>query len=73
MTITATRRRRRVAGRPAVLAMVLRKPAHTILDDLAVPYEDEGEYVVVKHAALVTATLLSKALQVRGLSLERVF
>lgn len=27
-----------------------------------VPYEDEGDYVVVKHAALMTSTLLSKVL-----------
>ncbi len=30
-----------------------------------VPYEDEGSYVVVKHAALVTSTILSQVLQVR--------
>lgn len=30
--------------------------------DLGVPYEDEGNYVVVKHAALFTSTLLSKVL-----------
>jgi thiamine thiazole synthase len=27
-----------------------------------VPFEDEGDYVVVKHAALMTSTLLSKVL-----------
>jgi thiamine thiazole synthase len=27
-----------------------------------VAYEDEGDYVVVKHAALMTSTLLSKVL-----------
>lgn len=27
------------------------------------PYEDDGDYVVVKHAALMTSTLLSKVLQ----------
>lgn len=27
-----------------------------------VPYEDEGDYIVVKHAALMTSTLLSKVL-----------
>eukprot|EP00798_Chlamydomonas_sp_ICE-L_P031787 gene31787-6984_t len=43
-------------------AMVIRKPAHTILDEINVAYEDEGDYVVVKHAALVTSTLLSKVL-----------
>lgn len=43
-------------------AMVIRKPAHLLLNELQVPYEDEGDYVVVKHAALMTATLLSKVL-----------
>ena len=42
--------------------MVMRKPADKFLDDLGVPYEDEGAYVVVKHAALFTSTLLSKVL-----------
>ena len=45
-------------------AMVIRKPAHTLLNELQIPYEDEGDYVVVKHAALFTSTLLSKVLQV---------
>lgn len=27
-----------------------------------VPYEDEGSFVVVRHAALMTSTLLSKVL-----------
>lgn len=43
-------------------AMVIRKPAHLLLNELNVPYEDEGDYVVVKHAALMTSTLLSKVL-----------
>lgn len=47
--------------------MVIRKPAHALLDELKVAYEDEGDYVVVKHAALMTSTLLSK---VRALSLS---
>ena len=45
-------------------AMVVRKPAHNLLDELNVPYEDEGDYVVIKHASLFTATILSKVLQV---------
>jgi len=45
-------------------AMVVRKPAHALLDTLGVAYEDEGDYVVVKHAAQVTSTLLSKVLEV---------
>lgn len=43
-------------------AMVMRKPADKFLDEIQVPYEDEGDYVVVKHAALFTSTLLSKVL-----------
>ena len=43
-------------------SMIIRKPAHNLLDELDVPYEDEGDYVVVKHAALMTSTLLSKTL-----------
>jgi len=44
-------------------AMVMRKPAQLFLDQLGVPYEDEGDFVVVKHAALFTSTLMSKVLQ----------
>lgn len=46
--------------------MVMRKPADAFLRELGVPYEDDGEhssFVVVKHAALFTSTLLSKILQ----------
>jgi len=45
----------------------VRKPADKLLDELDVPYEDEGAFVVVKHASLFTSTLLSKVLKVRGL------
>lgn len=31
---------------------------------LQIPYEDEGDYVVIKHASLFTSTILSKVLQV---------
>ena len=41
-------------------AMIMRKPADAFLGEIGVPYEDEGNYVVVKHAALFTSTLLSK-------------
>jgi len=44
-------------------AMIMRKPADAFLSDLGVPFEDEGDYVIVKHAALFTSTLLSKVLQ----------
>ncbi|WIA36294.1 hypothetical protein OEZ86_007619 [Tetradesmus obliquus] len=43
-------------------AMVVRKPADKLMAELGVEYEDEGDYVVVKHAALMTSTLLSKVL-----------
>jgi len=43
-------------------AMIMRKPADKFLDEIGVPYEAEGTYVVVKHAALFTSTLLSKVL-----------
>lgn len=43
-------------------AMCVRKPAQAFLDEIGVPYEEDagGEFVVVKHAALVTSTLLAK-------------
>jgi thiamine thiazole synthase len=44
-------------------AMVVRKPGHLFLDDLGLQYEDEGDYVVVKHAAYFMSTLLSKVLE----------
>jgi len=33
-------------------AMALHKPADAFLNDIGVPFEDEGNFVVVKHAAL---------------------
>ena len=42
--------------------MVVRKPAHLFLEEIGVPFEDEGHYVVVRHAAQATSTLLSKVL-----------
>jgi len=48
-------------------AMVMRssnnRAAEKFLDEIEVPYEQEGDYVVVKHAALFTSTLLSKVLK----------
>jgi len=46
-------------------AMIMRKPADAFLRELGVPYEEDpgsSSYVVVKHAALFTSTLLSKVL-----------
>jgi len=50
-------------------AMVMRKPADAFLKDLGVPFEDEGDFVVVKHAALFTSTLLSKVLSFPNIKL----
>ncbi|KAJ3104420.1 thiamine metabolism- protein [Phlyctochytrium bullatum] len=49
-------------GGQLMTPMVIRKPANTLLDELSIPYEDEGNYVVVRHAALFTSTILSKVL-----------
>ncbi|KAF8195439.1 Thi4 family-domain-containing protein [Pholiota molesta] len=49
-------------GGQLMTAMVIRKPADRFLREIGVPYEDEGGFVVVKHAALFTSTLLSKVL-----------
>jgi len=50
-------------------AMVMRKPADTFLNELGVPYDDEGPYVVVKHAALFTSTLLAQVLALPNIKL----
>lgn len=45
--------------------MVLRRPADAFLTELGVPFEEEPtnpNFVVVKHAALFTSTLLSRVL-----------
>ncbi|CAJ1373555.1 unnamed protein product [Effrenium voratum] len=49
-------------GGQLMSSMVVRKPAHEFLDELEVPYDDKGDYVVVKHAALFTASVLRKTL-----------
>ena len=49
--------------------MILRKPADAFLREVGVPYEDEGNYVVVKHAALFTSTLLSRVLSFPNIKL----
>ena len=45
------------------MSVQIRKPAHELLDELSIPYEDEGDYVVVKHAAQMTSTILSHVLK----------
>ena len=56
---------RTATDKPLAYAVQVRKPADKLLDELDVPYEDEGAFVVVKHASLFTSTLLSKVLKVR--------
>ncbi|XP_058072654.1 thiamine thiazole synthase 2, chloroplastic-like [Magnolia sinica] len=43
-------------------AMVVRKPAHVFLDEIGVEYDEQDNYVVIKHAALFTSTIMSKLL-----------
>ncbi|PQK14265.1 hypothetical protein BB8028_0004g11950 [Beauveria bassiana] len=50
-------------------AMVMRKPADVFLREVGVAYEDEGAYVVVRHAALFTSTIMSKVLQMPNIKL----
>ena len=50
-------------------AMVLRKPADRFLNDIGVPFEDDGNYVVVKHAALFMSILMSKVLAMPNVKL----
>jgi len=50
-------------GGQLMSAMVVRKPADRFLAELGVPFEDEDDFVVVRHAALFTSTILSKVLQ----------
>jgi len=49
-------------GGQLMTPMVVRKPADRFLTEIGVPYEDEGAFVVVKHAALFTSTVLSRVL-----------
>ncbi|KAL7753133.1 thiamine metabolism- protein [Sorochytrium milnesiophthora] len=49
-------------GGQLLTPMVVRKPAHKVLDELAVPYDEKENYVVVRHAALFTSTLIQKCL-----------
>lgn len=46
-------------------AMVMRRPADAFLNEIGVPYEEDlanPNFVVVKHAALFTSTLMSRVL-----------
>ncbi|KAL8517005.1 hypothetical protein ACS0TY_015295 [Phlomoides rotata] len=42
--------------------MAVRKPAHKFLDELEIKYDEQEDYVVIKHAALFTSTIMSKLL-----------
>eukprot|EP00304_Pavlova_gyrans_P016188 CAMPEP_0206034976 /NCGR_PEP_ID=MMETSP1466-20131121/1740_1 /ASSEMBLY_ACC=CAM_ASM_001126 /TAXON_ID=44452 /ORGANISM="Pavlova gyrans, Strain CCMP608" /LENGTH=308 /DNA_ID=CAMNT_0053409305 /DNA_START=64 /DNA_END=990 /DNA_ORIENTATION=- len=56
-------------GGQLMSAMVVRKPAHLWLDELGVEYEEMDRYVVVKHAALFTSTVMSKVLAAPNIKL----
>lgn len=56
-------------GGQLMSAMVIRKPAHNLLIELGIPFDDEGAYVVIKHAALFTSTILSKLLALPNVKL----
>ncbi|KAJ6790984.1 putative thiamine thiazole synthase 2, chloroplastic [Iris pallida] len=43
-------------------AMIVRKPAHLFLDELEIAYDEQEDYVVIKHAALFTSTIMSRLL-----------
>ncbi|KAM5533452.1 hypothetical protein V8D89_012890 [Ganoderma adspersum] len=49
-------------GGQLMTPMVVRKPADRFLTELGIPFEDEGAFVVVRHAALFTSTVLSRVL-----------
>ncbi|GMM46544.1 thiamine thiazole synthase [Pichia kluyveri] len=50
-------------------SMVLRKPADTFIKELGIDYEDEGNFIVVKHAALFITKLCSKVLELPNVKL----
>jgi cysteine-dependent adenosine diphosphate thiazole synthase len=50
-------------------AMVLRKPADAFLTDIRVSFEDDGNFVVVKHAAFSMSTLMSQVLAMPNIKL----
>ncbi|KAI0259806.1 Thi4 family-domain-containing protein [Gloeopeniophorella convolvens] len=56
-------------GGQLMTPMVVRKPADRFLTELDVPFDDEGAFVVVKHAALFTSTLLSRVLRLPNVAL----
>jgi len=49
-------------GGQLMSAMIVRKPAHLWLDELGIEYEEMDRFVIVKHAALFTSTIMAKVL-----------
>jgi len=49
-------------GGQLMSAMIVRKPAHLWLDELGIEYEEQDRFVIVKHAALFTSTIMAKVL-----------
>lgn len=50
-------------------AMVLRKPADQFISELGIEFEDEGDFIVIKHAALFITTICSKVLALPNVKL----
>jgi len=50
-------------------AMVVRKPADRFLSELGLEFDDRGDYVVLKHAAQYTSTVMSKVLNAPNIKL----
>merc|ERR1719375_2427680 len=50
-------------------SMVIRKPAHHFLTELGLKFEDYENYVVLKHAAQYTSTIMSKVLEAPNVKL----
>jgi thiamine thiazole synthase len=45
------------------------QPADAFLIDIGVPFEDDSNFVLVKHAALLMATLMSQVLVMPNVNL----
>ncbi|KAF4389410.1 hypothetical protein G4B88_006469 [Cannabis sativa] len=52
----------RLIPKYTILKDIVRKPAHLFLDELGIAYDEQDTYVVIKHAALFTSTIMSKLL-----------
>lgn len=47
-------------GAQVMGSMAVRKPAHFLLEELDVPYDERDGFVVIPHASSLTSTLISK-------------